>query len=505
MATFHIPPVLARYSDGLERIETPGATVEQVLASLFVRFPDLGPRVLDRSGVLFPYLVLFVAGREVPRSALGDTEVPPGAEVQLIGAAEGGSDGHDVRMRGFRERVSVEHARAAALDGIDPLDAEHVPVTECAGRVLARAAVSEVDVPPFARAAMDGYAVRAEDTFGAGTYDPVSLALVGESMPGAAADVVVESGQACRIMTGAPVPAGADAVLRAESAEEKDGDVLVHEALPPGKNVGRVGEDIRRGTELLPEGRRLRPQDVGVLASIGFHPVPVRRRPRVRVLVTGNELLPPGSAPSGNSIVDSNTPMLRALIERDGGLVVEELRLPDDRDAIRDALAAPGADVLVAAGGSSVGREDYIPLLVRELGDLPVHGISMRPAAPTGIGRIGATRVFLLPGNPVSCLSAYDFFAGPAIRMLGGRPAAWPYRGATLTTARRVVSQIGRTDYARVTVEGGKVEPLAVSGASVLSSTTRAAGFVVIDAGSEGIAEGETVEVFFYDPEGPSE
>ena len=183
----------------------------------------------------------------------------------------------------------------------------------------------------------------------------------------------------------------------------------------------------------------------------------------------------------------------------------ESLRLPDDEAAMRAALARPGADAIVTAGAASVGREDRVPLLVAELGELRVHGVAMRPSSPTGVGRIGGVPVLLLPGNPVSCLVAYDFFAGPVIRTLGGRPAALPYPTVVLPLAGRLVSQIGRTDYARVRVRSGRVEPIAVGGAAVLSSVAGADGFVIVPSGSEGFPEGHPVEVHLYRPlEGPA-
>jgi len=156
--------------------------------------------------------------------------------------------------------------------------------------------------------------------------------------------------------------------------------------------------------------------------------------------------------------------------------------------------------VIITAGAASVGMKDRVPLLVDELGDLKIHGVAMRPSSPTGVGRIGGTRVLILPGNPVSCLVAYDFFGGPVIRRMGGLPEAWPYRSIRLPLEGRLVSQIGRVDYARVQIAEGSVHPLAISGASVLSSVTRASGFVVVPAGLEGYPEGSEVEVFLYDP-----
>jgi molybdopterin molybdotransferase len=261
--------------------------------------------------------------------------------------------------------------------------------------------------------------------------------------------------------------------------------------------VGHVGEDIARGAAVLERGRVLRPQDLGVLSSVGHAQLSVIRRPRVRLVVTGNELLPAGSRPEGVHIADANGPMLAALIERDGGIVDFPGVVRDDRQAILDALTA-AADVVVVSGGSSVGVEDLAPQLVAEHGELPVHGIAMRPSSPTGFGRIGNRLVFLLPGNPVSSLCAYDFFAGRAIRALGGRDKAWPYRSIRGALRRKLSSPIGRLDYARVKLVDGHVDPIAVGGASVLSSTTRADGFVIVNDDSEGFAEGAEVDVWLY-------
>ena len=325
--------------------------------------------------------------------------------------------------------------------------------------------------------------------------------VVGEVLPGSAFDGVVGPGQAVRVMTGAPIPEGADAVVMAEVCSEREGRVEVAEAVSPGKNVGAVGEDIRAGALLLEAGRRLRPQDAGLLASIGVARPRCVRRPRVRLVVTGDELLPAGSRPRGVRIVDSNSVVLRALVARDGGELLPYEILSDRPEAIRDALSSPRADVILVSGGSSVGKEDHAPRLVAELGSLDFHGISMRPSSPTGIGRIRDRFVFLLPGNPVSCLCAYEFFAGPTLRGLGGRSRAWPHRRVWLPLARKIASAIGRTDYVRVAVEDGRVVPVSTSGASILSSTVRAAGCVIVPRGLEGMPEGAEVEVLLYDEE----
>src|SRR5262245_12362686 len=412
----------------------------------------------------------------------------------------GGSPFFDVRMSGFRARAEVDAVLALLEKRTTPLAGESVALSEAASRALAEAVVSTVNVPGFPRAAMDGFAVRAEDTFSADVYNPLPLALIGESLPAKPFAGEVKPGQAVRIMTGAPIPAGADAVLVAEVARvDADGRVLAHEPVSPGRHVGRVGEDVAKGTQVLPAGRLLRPQDVGLLASIGADTVQVIRRSRVAILVTGNELLPVGAKPEGFKIVDSNSPMLAALATRDGADVLPARYLRDDNNSVRDAIRDTKADVILVSGGSSVGAEDHAPRAVAELGELAVHGVALRPASPTGIGFLPRGVVFLLPGNPVSCLCAYDLFAGRVVRRLGGRSWELPYRKAMVPLAAKIVSAIGRVDYVRVKVEGGKATPIAVSGASILSTTVIADGFVLVERDREGHAPGEVVDAWLYE------
>lgn len=345
---------------------------------------------------------------------------------------------------------------------------------------------------------MDGFAVVAADTAGAASYTRRDLLIVGESLPGSAYPGVVHRGEAVRIMTGAPLPDGCDAVLPAEKATVVGTGVQAEEELTPGKHVANRGEDLTAATTILPRGRRLRPQDLGLLSSVGLPEVAVIRCPRVRIVVTGNELLPPGTRPCGWQVADANGPMLAGLVQRDGGLAINPGIVPDDPAAILAAMN-DDADVILVSGGSSVGQEDHAPTLLARHGELAIHGLAMRPSSPAGMGTLDGRLVFLLPGNPVSCLCAYDFFAGRAIRRLGGRAADWPYRSVRTVLTRKLVSTVGRVDYARVRLVDEGVEPLAISGASVLSSTTRADGFVVIPGDSEGFPAGEEVQVWLYD------
>ena len=404
----------------------------------------------------------------------------------------------DVRMRGFASRASVD----AAWQWVDthalPLNSERVPLARLAGRVLVEAIVSQVDVPPFRRAMMDGFAVRATDTAGASVYNRAPLTVAGSILPGQLYPTQLLPGQAIAIMTGAPMPGGADAVLPAEKVQAESSIVYALDEVSPDKHVGRRGEDITAGTRVLPEHRRLRPQDLGVLSSIGVSEAQAVRQPRVRILITGSELLPPGTKPTGCRVADANSPMLAALVRRDGGVLCHTAILPDEPSAILNAMR-DDADVVLVSGGSSVGQEDYAPVLLAEHGELAIHGIAMRPSSPAGMGKLGHRLVFLLPGNPVSCLCAYDFFAGRAIRALGGLPRQWPYRSRRAPLGRKLVSMVGRVDYARVRLHEAQVEPLAISGASVLSSTTRADGFVVVPENHEGYPAGTEVDVWMYD------
>jgi molybdopterin molybdotransferase len=442
----------------------------------------------------------------------------------------------DVRMRGFASRATVDDALAwvdSTLPDFGDLDVEEVSLLSAAGRVLARDVVSSVNVPGFARAMMDGFAVVADDTQGATAYNPLKLEIIGTCLPANSFPAPVVPGTAVRIMTGAPLPRGADAVVPIEITHVDGERVFVLHAVSPGKHVGQLGEDVREGDVAHRAGRVLRPQDVGMLSSLGFGQATVVRRPRVRILITGNELLPMGTPPDGFRVTDSNGPMLAALVARDGGEPITGSIIPDDRDAILAALRdhprlgetrphvgeslrdshesrpagsnqsrlitqLPPSDIILVSGATSVGQEDHAPTLLAQHGELAIHGIAMRPSSPTGMGRLDGRLVFLLPGNPVSCLCAYDFFAGRAIRGLGGRSRDWPYRRMPARLSRKLVSVVGRVDYARVKIDGAFADPVSISGASVLSSVTRAEGFVIVPMDSEGFPEGSDVEVFLY-------
>ncbi len=404
----------------------------------------------------------------------------------------------DVRMRGFKKRSPVNEALDWIHEQSINLSEETISIHVATGRILAKDIVSPLNIPSFDRSMMDGYAIIASDAQGASTYNPLQLQLVGQSMPGRGTNVKVISGTAVKIMTGAPVPNGANAVLPAENVEMDEPFIFVSESVAEGRNIGLIGEDVTSGSTLLKQGRRLRPQDIALLASIGIKEVFVLRQIQVSIIITGNEILPTGETPKGYQIVNSNGPMLESLSHRDGAVIINSRIVPDNSELIRQALLEE-YDVLLITGGTSVGEEDLVPLLLSECGQLTIHGVAMRPSRSAGMGKIGEQLVFLLPGNPVACLCAYDFFAGHFIRQFSGFGTKSPYSSEFKSLKQKITSMIGRTDYARVRLSNNEVEPLAISGAGILTSTTQADGFIIIPADKEGYSAGTEVEIFLYD------
>ena len=425
-------------------------------------------------------------------------------DYRASGPVCGVSRPSDARVRA---RSSVTDVLALIERRVGRLGAEAIDFRAGAGRILAAEVVAAEPVPAFDRAAMDGYAVRGEETFGATPYNPAVLRCIGEARPGRRSAVIVEAGAAVQITTGSAPPGGGGygGQGRSDPARGRPGlDLRAHTARPPCRPA-------RRG-RCRGDGRARRrpgapPAGPGGLSALAAKTIAVIRQPRVHVIVTGDELLAPGTPAEGCRLADMNSVMLDPLITRDGGLTRVAGPLPDDRDGLRTEIlrAVASADLVLISGGSSTGPEDHAPGLVAELGTLEVHGVALRPASPTGLGFIAfaadagpeaprtTVPVVLLPGNPVSCLCAYDFFAGPIIRRLGGRPGGWPHRTLEAPLAHKLASVVGRVDYARVRIEQGHVEPLAVSGASILSSTTRADGFVIIPADLEGYPAGAMV------------
>ena len=356
-------------------------------------------------------------------------------------------------------------------------------------------------VPHFDRAAFDGYALRAEETFGAGPYNPLTLRVVGEAHARPAVRPTRRAGRGGPHHDRLADPGrGRRRVLPAEAAEEAGGVLTVVEPVV----ARQERRPDRRGRPRRPDRARRRPRVFdrrtwGCCRPSASARVEVIRRPRVAILVTGDEILPPGSKPEGYRIVDSNSVVLAGpgAARRRRAAADQTPARPAGRDP--EAMTADDWDVLLVSGGTSVGREDHAPRLVAELGELPVHGVALRPASPAGVGFIGGRPVFLLPGNPVACLCAYDLFAGRAVRRLGGRSGRFAVSDGRAPGRGQIESRSGRVEYVRVTDGPDGVRPVPLIGASMLSSTVIADGFVVVPPDRDGLVIGESVTVYRYD------
>ena len=450
----------------------------------------------------------------------------------------------DVRETGFKERTRVAEARERLLERSPPVErTERRPLSSIDGRVVAEPVDAAMDVPHYARAAMDGWAVRAEDTFGASDRSPAVLRV----------DERVGPDAAVRVHTGSELPAGADAVVMVEETElvphggkgrpsgdgtdprgELGAELEVFDAVAEGENVGPVGEDVESGQRLYEPGHQLRPSDLGLLKGSGIDAVEVVDRPTVAVVPTGEELVQ--ADPEPGEIIETNRFTVSRLAERWCADVTRREIVTDDREALRAAIERDlTQDVVVTTGGSSVGERDLVPAVVDDLGEVFVHGVALKPGHPLALGRVRDTTVVMLPGYPVAAIVNAVQFLRPLIKHLGRMPIEpVPAREATLT--RKVRSEPGVRTFVRVRLhrradsddadigadggddrdDGGDVRdddgsdvrdddgadvvdlratPTRASGAGVLSSVALADGWVVVEERREGIPEGEPVAV----------
>ena len=420
---------------------------------------------------------------------------------------------HDRREAGFKRRTRVADALATLLDAADPHGrTEPVPLADADGRVVAESIDAPAPVPSYDRAAMDGYAVRAEDTFGASDRSPAVLRAVGTE-----ADSIAP-GEAARVHTGSAVPDGADAVVMIEQVEtvggesERAGEVESFDAVAAGENVGEAGEDVTDGQRLFEAGHVLRPSDLGLLKSAGIDAAPVYERPTVAVVPTGEELVQ--SDPDPGEVIETNGLTVSRLVERWGGEARYRDVVTDDEDALAAAVEADlDADVVVTTGGSSVGERDLLPEVVDELGEVLVHGVALKPGHPVCLGVADDTPVVSLPGYPVACIVNAAQFLRPLQKRVGGTTAdPFPTRRARL--ARKVPSEPGTRTFARVSLseEPGDADaesdgsadrptatPTRTSGSGILSSVALADGWVVVPEPREGLDAGEVVDVELWE------
>ena len=402
-------------------------------------------------------------------------------------------------MRPIRETIPYDEAIALVLEAAVPIRrTERLAIDKANGRVVASAATSTIDVPPFDRAAMDGYAVVAEDTFGAGRYEPRVLRCVEKVYTGQVPSRAVGRGECIEIATGAPMPQGADAVVMVEETEKDgDGSVRIFTPVYPRQHVGRRGADLVAGQPIVSAGDLLNPSRIGALAATGVLEVEVFQRPRVAILSTGNEIVEPGQPLAAGQIYDVNRFTLGAIISTHGGIPDPRPTAPDDLDDLKRAIEdAATADVIVFSGGSSVGERDLILDALHALGEVQFHGIAVKPGKPTVFGRVGNTPVLGMPGYPTSCLSNAYMLLIPMLRRMAQLPEYRP-QITRVPLARRIVSTTGRHQFYTVRIEEGSAVP-AFKASGDITSMSRADGYIEIPAQTDIVEAGEMVDVKLF-------
>lgn len=385
------------------------------------------------------------------------------------------------------------------IDNIEiKLDIERIPLEEAYNRVLAEDIKALLDSPSFDRSAMDGYAVKAEDTFGSSETSPAYLKVVDRIGAGDTSKIVLKQGEAVKIATGAPIPEGANAVVMEEYTYEENNDLEVSKTLFPGENVAPFGEDFKKGDELLKSGELLRPQDIGIITSAGHDTVNVFKKPKIGVITTGNELVMSKSDIEGAKIINSNYYTLKALVE--STLAVPELtHCVDDAQKVKGQIETflESCDAIITTGGTAISKGDVVVDVVDEMGEVLIHGAGIRPGKPFGFGVINGTPIFMLSGYPVASMVQFDIFTRNYLLKMQNIHKEFPI--IKKTASRKIASTLGRTDYVRAKTEGSLVQPLKIDGSGIIRSMVESDCYILIEENVEGINEGEECDVLLYD------
>lgn len=414
-------------------------------------------------------------------------------------------DPSNLHKHGFQDVTPLEEAIGKFFPLFPQLSAEIVSLDKALERCAANDIRAPNNVPPFRRSAMDGFAIRAEDSFSATPTNPKPLEIIGSIQIGEFKEIDLDHNQAVEVATGAPVPVSSTAVIKVEETKVEGSTVQIFNNLPPGKNIAPAGEDIAEGRVVLEAGTIITGAHVGLLAACGVPEISVRCIPRVIILGTGDELVPPTENLSPGKIHESNTVMTSVLLDHYGARVVETRHLPDDLSTIEDAIqsATQTADLVLCSGGTSVGRKDFLPQAVAELGEIIVHGVGQKPGSPVLLGRIHEKPVICLPGFPVANYIGIMKIAGPLIRHLQGAKERDPRKMVFGVLAKRVSAKgFGFINHLRVKLEetatGYQVHPVKLAGSGILRSITESDGFVEIPANCEGFEKGEVVKVYLH-------
>lgn len=402
-------------------------------------------------------------------------------------------------QRPFGELITYSDALKTVIEETEPVyESEKIDIGDSFNRTLAKDVKSGIDVPPFDRAAMDGFAVKAEDTYDAGKFDPVDLEVVDNIHAGEEADVVIKEGQCVQIATGAPMPEDADAVVMVEQTEKVEDVVDIYRPVHPGENVSPKGEDIDSGEIVLREGDRLSHAKIGALAAMGKQHVEVYKKPKIGIIPTGDEVVPLNEELKPGQIYDVNSYTLSSLVKENGGEPIRSNIIQDTIDRLKKEIEekSQDMDMILFSGGSSVGDKDIVVDAIESIGKVIFHGVKLKPGKPTLFGKVGDTVVIGMPGYPTSCLNTALRLIRPAIRNMAHLPEV---KEATVDAVldKRVVSSLGRQQYMTVKLDNGKAYPV-YKQSGAITSMADADGYFEIPENVELVDKGEKIEVIMF-------
>ena len=402
-------------------------------------------------------------------------------------------------MRPFRQLIHREEALEIIKKNINRVnEKEKTPIEDASYRILAEEIFAEFNVPPFDRSSMDGYAVKAQDTFNAGQFNAAILKQVGVEHAGEVFRGIVNEGECIQIATGSPIPNGADAVVMVEYTEANGDNISIKRPVYPGANIAKAGEDIKKGEKVLKQEDLLTPAKVGALAALGLTHIEVYSRPKVAIFSTGTEIVPPGKPLNPGEIYDINSYTLHGIVESNGCIPIKKGIIKDDKESIINALEeSQNYDLLVFSGGSSVGEKDLLSIVLSEKGRILFHGVQIKPGKPTLFGKMKGIPVFGMPGYPTSCLSnAYQFLI-PALRILSGMTQFKPVK-KRMHMGHRIVSASGREQFLTVKIKDGKAY-IVYKQSGDITSMVNAEGYIILPINQDTLEEGEDVTVFLLE------
>ncbi len=394
--------------------------------------------------------------------------------------------------------MPVKKAQKIINSSLKMVGVEEISLEDAHMRVLAEEVTSLLNSPPFERSAMDGYAIRAEDTFGFSETDPAKLKIVDSIGAGQVSNAVVKNGEAVKIATGAPIPAGASAVVMEEYIVS-DGDILkVEMTLTPGENISPLGEDIEEGDIVLRGGKVLRPQDLAIIASAGYSRVNVFKKPKIGVVTTGNELVMPRPDIQGAEVINSNHYTFKAMV-KSSMAIPTIVHCFDSHKLVEDQFERllETHDALISTGGTAISKGDVVVDVTDKMGEVMIHGVALRPGKPFGFGIIHEKPVFMLSGYPVAAMVQADVFVRNSLYKMQGIENE-PHIVRKIAS-KKIPSSLGRTDYIRAETDGNMVRPLKIKGSGIIRSMVESNSYIVIEENLEGIGEGEECNVLLYD------